>query len=635
MHPTKTNIPFNMTHPPWLDRRFWITQLLVLLVCAIHLSASLAEGHELMPVPELIWILPMLVPIVRAGLVFGLVGSLSTALIGIVAMAPADIVLPDPARDLWGASSVYAIALIIAIVVGVGVDRLRMTIEIRTAAEVLAREDERLHLAFEDSTRAVAVTDLDANILRTNRSLCDMLGRSNEELIGTSILDYSQLDDRESTGAVSQKLAVGKTERLSYVKRLVRKDGEVVHVEMSRSVVKDGRDVPIYVVASLRDLTIERTAERRIVESEQRFRLAFTGNMAGMVLHDRQGHVIDANEALCQMVGYSVHEIAEHGSSLFIHPEEAELAVIRRQRFVSGEDSSTRVVTRYIHKDGKVVHVEVSRSVATDENGEPVFIVTSIRDITAERALAAQLSHQAMHDSLTGLPNRVLLEDRVIQARSRIVHHGGYNALLLLDVDDFKGVNDIFGHHAGDQFLIALSHRLEKVTRYSDTLSRFASDEFVYLAEELDGASDAEELAKRLLGALDEPFVLDQCTVERSASIGVVVWDATTDEGYDQLMQDADTAMYEAKRQGMASYVLYTSDMSERASSGFKLAQELGQAITNGELSMHYQPLVELSSGRIVGYEALMRWQHPTLGLLSPEVFMALLTFMWIDLARI
>ncbi|MHB8189367.1 MAG: sensor domain-containing protein [Ferrimicrobium sp.] len=611
----------NLMHPPWSDRRFWTAQMLVVTVGLIHLGADIAQDRGIIPVPGFVWILLLLVPVVYAGLTFGMVGSLCIALVGIVVMIPTELFLPHTIVELWGAWSIYAMALIIAIVIGFGVERSRMEIVARTAAEVSVKEEQRFRLAFDENMIAMTVADLEGYLLRVNRPLCEMLGYSKEELTGTSFLDYTHLDDRTFTVAMNLQLVAGELEQVRYTKRILRKDGGVVFAEVLRSLAKDQTGAPIYIVASLRDLTREKNAEREIAESEQRFRLAFESNMAGMVLHDRHGLFLDANQAFCEIVGYSVFEMAAKGSSLFLHPEDGEVAALHRRRLLSGEEPLARTTRRYLHKSGRVVHVEVSRSVARDEIGRPMFFVTSVRDITAERTLSAQLSHQALHDPLTGLPNRTLLQDRIAQAHDRVIRHGGHNALLLLDVDDFKGVNDTFGHHVGDQLLIALSRRLEKEARSSDTLCRFAGDEFVYLAEGLDSAANAEEVARRLIGVLDEPFALDGSIVERSASMGVVVWDATSDKDYNELIQDADTAMYEAKRRGKARYILYTADMSERASTRFKLAQELGQALAHNEISLYYQPIVELATGEIVGYEALMRWCHPERGWVSPEVF--------------
>ncbi|MHB1208848.1 MAG: putative bifunctional diguanylate cyclase/phosphodiesterase [Acidimicrobiales bacterium] len=237
--------------------------------------------------------------------------------------------------------------------------------------------------------------------------------------------------------------------------------------------------------------------------------------------------------------------------------------------------------------------------------------------------LEANLWHQALHDPLTGLANRSLLEDRLALARARVARQGGTAAVLMLDLVDFKDVNDTQGHLVGDQLLIAIARRLGAVTRASDTLCRFGGDEFVYLAEGLDTREEIEELGARVLRQFIEPFAIGEFLLEQHASIGIVICDQENDHDVDYI-RDADAAMYMAKKQRAGSYVVFTPDMRERAVSDFSLVQDLRNALSQGNLSMHYQPIVDLRTVEIVGFEALMRWHHPQRGWVSPDVFIPL-----------
>jgi diguanylate cyclase (GGDEF)-like protein len=228
-----------------------------------------------------------------------------------------------------------------------------------------------------------------------------------------------------------------------------------------------------------------------------------------------------------------------------------------------------------------------------------------------------------LHDPLTGLANRSLLEDRLALARARVARQGGTAAVLMLDLDDFKDVNDTQGHLVGDQLLIAIARRLAAVTRTSDTLCRFGGDEFVYLAEGLDTREELEDLGARLLRQFIEPFAIGELLLEQHASIGIVVCDQEGDHDIDYI-RDADAAMYMAKKQRAGGYVVFTPDMRERALSDFSLVQELRNALSRGNLSMHYQPIIDLRTVQIVGFEALMRWHHPERGWISPDVFIPL-----------
>jgi len=270
--------------------------------------------------------------------------------------------------------------------------------------------------------------------------------------------------------------------------------------------------------------------------------------------------VLEVNDAFCQMVGYNRDEIVAKRSELFTHPEDYSISEEAHRRLTSGEVDQVSYTKRYLRKNGQVIVAEVSKSALRDATGSTRYFVTSVRDVTEERARNAQLSHQALHDSLTGLPNRVLFENRLSQAHARTARRGGWNAVLLLDLDDFKEVNDTLGHLVGDELLKALARRFEEVTRATDTLCRFGGDEFIYLAEELASPAQAEEVAPRLLGVLAEPFTLAGTRVQQHASIGIVVLEGTSTD-WTELIGDADAALYEAKRQGKGRHVLFTSTL--------------------------------------------------------------------------
>jgi diguanylate cyclase (GGDEF)-like protein/PAS domain S-box-containing protein len=375
--------------------------------------------------------------------------------------------------------------------------------------------------------------------------------------------------------------------------------------------------------AELHAIAAELAGAEALANSEQRFRLAFENNMAGMIFVDLEDRVLAVNDSFCKMVGRSREEIVDKGAAPFTHPKGHRIAKEVHGRLASGEADQVSYVDRYVHKDGRTILVEVSKSRARDAAGATLYFLISVRDVTQERALSAQLSHQALHDSLTGLANRVLFEDRLSQTNARTARRGGWNAVLMLDLDNFKAVNDTLGHHVGDLLLVAFARRLEEVTRSSDTLCRLGGDEFLYLAEGLTSPAQAEEVAERLLGVVAAPFSLAGTQVEQHASIGVVVWEGTSKD-CTELLQNADVAMYEAKRQGEGRHVVFTPAMDEDADNHFALTRELGHSLQSGEISMHYQPIVDLATSEVVGFEALMRWEHPERGQVPPGVFIPL-----------
>ena len=365
-----------------------------------------------------------------------------------------------------------------------------------------------------------------------------------------------------------------------------------------------------------------RVAEFALRQSEQRFRLAFEGNMAPMIFNDLQDRAIAVNDAFCQMVGFDREEIIGRDSTIFTHPDDVGITEETHRRLLHGEISQARYEKRYLRKDGGVVISEVSRSVARDDHGNIMYFVASERDVTEERALTAQLANRALHDPLTGLANRTLFEDRLNHAHAHSARSGGWGAVLLLDLDDFKGVNDTHGHAVGDELLVAIARRFQILTRASDTLCRFGGDEFLYLAEGLHSPEEATIVARRLLGALVERFEVHGHEIEQRASVGVVIWDG--DHDAHDFIQNADVAMYWAKHQGKGGYAVFTAEMRDHASRDFELIQELRHALDVGDLTMHYQPIVRLDTLKVVGFESLMRWRHPSRGWIAPDVFIPL-----------
>jgi diguanylate cyclase (GGDEF)-like protein/PAS domain S-box-containing protein len=378
-----------------------------------------------------------------------------------------------------------------------------------------------------------------------------------------------------------------------------------------------------YGIGRLRDATRLAEHDALLRESEERFRLAFEQNMAPMLFVDLNDRVIAANDAFTHLIGYGREELMGRDSKPFTHPDDVGITEESLRRATTDGTQQDRYVKRYLRKDGRAVIVEVSRSAARDASGKTLYYVISERDITEERALTAQLSHQALHDPLTGLANRLLFDDRLARAAGRVARENSLGAVLLLDLDDFQGVNDVHGHFVGDQLLVAVARRFEQALRSTDTLGRFGGDEFLYLAEGLASPADAIEVANRLLEALAEPFIIGKVQIEQHASVGVVVWQGASRDT-SEIIRDADVALFEAKTKGKGHHVIFTPSMHQQAISRFSLMQELHQALQSGELALHYQPIVDLTTRAIVGFEALMRWKHPERGWVPPAVFIPL-----------
>jgi diguanylate cyclase (GGDEF)-like protein/PAS domain S-box-containing protein len=463
------------------------------------------------------------------------------------------------------------------------------------------------------------VIDASGIVQYANPKSLETFGLSLEEGLGTNAFDYLHPDDLERVAGLFLSLLETPSSTIRDTVRTIAANGEIREIEIVSTNALDSA-VVAGVIVNGHDVTEHRRYVNQLQSVEQQFRLAFEDNMAPMIFTDLDDKVIAANDAFCEMVGFDRGEILGRDSTPFTYPEDIGITEESHRRVADGELARSRYVKRYLRKDGRLIYVEVLRSPARDAEGNILYNVISERDITDERALAAQLSHQALHDTLTGLSNRALFDDRLDQARAKMLRDGGLCAVLLLDLDDFKGVNDSLGHLAGDQLLISVARRLEQVVRDSDTLCRFGGDEFLYLAEGLTSPDDVEHVAQRLLESLSEPFIISGLKFDQSASIGIVV---TQDPGDDstEFLQRADVALYEAKRTGKGRYMVFTPSMHQKAVNRFTLVQELRQALQSGVLSMHYQPIVKLDSSEIVGFESLMRWPHPTKGWVPPNIF--------------
>ncbi|MDQ3756249.1 MAG: EAL domain-containing protein [Actinomycetota bacterium] len=343
----------------------------------------------------------------------------------------------------------------------------------------------------------------------------------------------------------------------------------------------------------------------------------------GIVLATPAGLLVDVNPAFVAMIGRSADDL--YGSSVLglIHPDdraaaqEAFAELLSRRRMMRHE-------TRLVRRDGGVVPVQVTSSwVPESPEGDPPHVVAIFEDITERKDLEAALVHRSLHDPLTGLPNRALFLDRLRHAQARMARVAAHYALLFIDLDRFKVVNDSLGHQAGDQLLIEVASRLKLSVRPGDTFARFGGDEFVVLLEDLVDDEDAITVTERILEELREPFRVEGRDVSASASIGVVMGDRSY-ESPDHCLRDADVAMYRAKARGKATYEVFRPEMESATLHRLDMEIALRAAIEKGELELHYQPLVSLETVSIVGLEALVRWNHPEKGMMSPAEFIPL-----------
>ncbi|MBI2431383.1 MAG: EAL domain-containing protein [Candidatus Hydrogenedentes bacterium] len=378
------------------------------------------------------------------------------------------------------------------------------------------------------------------------------------------------------------------------------------------------------------DIRAQRRAEEALRASEERYALAVRGANDGLWDWDLSTNEIHFSHRWKSMLGFEEHEIGNNPEEWLrrIHPDDIENVKAALDAHLKGQTGHFETEHRIRHKDESFLWVLCRGLAIRNEQGQATRMAGSQSDITPRKIIEEQLSHQALHDSLTTLPNRALFMDRLGQAMKHAKRNKDYQfAVFFLDVDRFKVINDGLGHVMGDGLLSSIAQKLGVTLRESDTISRhggtvarFGGDEFVLLVDNLRDINDATLVAQRIQEIFREPFQIEGNEIFTSVSIGIAL-SATMYKNQDELLRSADTAMYRAKALGKARFEVFDTDMREKAMARLQLENDLRRAIDREEFCVFYQPIVNLGTGRIEAFEALVRWNHPDRGLLSPVEF--------------
>jgi diguanylate cyclase (GGDEF)-like protein/PAS domain S-box-containing protein len=478
-----------------------------------------------------------------------------------------------------------------------------------------------LRSVVEHSSENVTIVDLDGTLRYANPAFERMLGYDTEEVVGKmNVLEYVHSDDlphvlEETEKAVSAGGVA--TNKVEY--RFRHKDGSWQWVESAGTYLLDDPHVK-GVVVQTRNITERKRTEEALREAEERFRRSFDDAAIGMALVAPDGQFLRTNRSLCEILGYVEEELLEKTFQDITYPDDLDADLDQVRRMLVGKIRTYQMEKRYFHKDGQVVWVLLSVSMVHDEEGEPLYFVSQIQDISERKVLEERLEHRAFHDSLTDLPNRQLFMDRLGQALRRTMRRHKRVAVLFMDIDKFKGVNDSLGHEVGDLLLTVVAQRLGHCLRPEDTLARFGGDEFVVLIEAVDDPEQAVEVAKRITEEFRKPFNIEGRDLYVAASIGISLGNARTHDS-DGLLRDADTAMYRAKDE-TEGYTLFDPSMHALVFRRLELENDLRRAIEQEEFVLRYQPIVRLDDvGGVGRLEALVRWDHPERGLLDPDEF--------------
>jgi diguanylate cyclase (GGDEF)-like protein/PAS domain S-box-containing protein len=494
--------------------------------------------------------------------------------------------------------------------------------ERKRTEEALREAEERFRRSFHDAAIGMALVAPDGLFLRTNRSLCNMLGYREVELLGKTFQDITHPDDLDADLDQVRRMLVGEIRTYQMEKRYFHKEGQVVWALLSVSMVHDEEGEPLYFVSQIQDISERKRAEQKIRAAEQRYRTLVEQIPAVTYIDpvDDPETSLYTSPQIEQMLGYTPQEW--QNEKLWpkrLHPDDRERVLAADKRFEEGGGEPFREEYRLMAKDDSVVWLREEAVLVRDEAGEPLYWQGVFYDLTERKGLEERLHYQAFHDYLTDLPNRQLFMDRLGQALRRTRRWHNQVAVLFMDLDGFKVVNDSLGHDVGDLLLTLVAQRLRRCLRPEDTLARFGGDEFVMLIDAVDDPAQAVQVAERITEELRRPFIMEGRELYVIASIGISLGGARTHDA-DGLLREADTAMYRVKDEG-GDFRVFNSAMYERAFTRLEVENDLRRAIEQEEFVVHYQPMVDLQTGELWGMEALVRWDHPERGLLEPSEF--------------
>ncbi len=501
--------------------------------------------------------------------------------------------------------------------------------ERRLQAQALKESQERLNLALESAELGTWDWHIPTDRLYGSIRSAHLHGLPATPFLGSTrqFFTHVPLDDQQRMYAAYQDLASGRRNAFQVSYRCQLPDGRLRQLESTAKLYRDARGRPLRMAGVIVDITERQQAEAALRASEMKFARAFQSSPDAVIILDRRsGRLLEVNDGFCRLTGY--------------RPEQAIGKTIHQLKLWSTV-GQRRAILELLEQEERLVHHEVS---GRDRHGKTMFVDLSVeplelngsdcllltaRDTRQLKEAQAQIQHLAYHDPLTNLPNRALLMERLTQQIAFHQRHGLRGALLFLDLDHFKHINDSLGHPVGDAVLRKITARLASCVRKEDTVARLGGDEFVVLLTALSGRRSevtrhVRQIAEKLRQLLAEPMYFEGHWLKVTPSIGIALM---PDHGTTpaDLLKHADIALYRAKAAGRNAIQIFRSTMQQAASARLRMENELRQALARDEFELHLQPQVDARSGRVVGAEVLLRWQHPTLGYQSPGQFIQVL----------
>lgn len=450
-----------------------------------------------------------------------------------------------------------------------------------------------------------------------------LTGYSMQEIFNNGRISYEELTlqaDREKVRSAIEH-AITSQERFEIEYRITAANGQIKWVLERGTAIINELGKAEAIEGLIQDISARKAGEIALQDAEKRYRSIFENTVEGIFQSSEHGQYLRANPALAKIYGYNspdelINQLNDIGKQLYVDQS-------RREQFVElmqSRQQSTNFESQVYRRDGKIIWISENARTVRDEVGEFLYFEGTVEDITERKSYSEKIEYQATHDDLTGLPNRTLLKDRLQQAISNADRTSSQVAVVFVDLDKFKDVNDSMGHIAGDQLLITMGTRFASCLRDSDTVARPGGDEYVLILSNLHNLQALSQTLERILVTAAKPYQIQQREFIVTCSMGVSLY---PDDGKDcdTLLKNADTAMYEAKKVGKNNFQFFTKDLNAILIGRLELEYRLRQALKLDEFVLHYQPKVSMQTNEFTGVEALIRWHNPTQGLISPAKF--------------
>ncbi len=494
----------------------------------------------------------------------------------------------------------------------IGASKIARDITQKVTLEAAARLANAILKSMDD---AVVGKSLNGIVTSWNLAATKIFGYTAEEMMGHSIEVLLPPDRKGEERFILERIRRG--EAIDHFETVrVCKNQRLINVAVTISPILDSCGKVIGASKIVRDITAQKLAEAQLRLTSS----VFSGTSEGILITNAEGLILDVNSAFSRITGYQHGEVLGKDPLTFRSGRQSH-SVFRAMRAGLMRHGEWKGEVWSRRKDGEAYSVLLTVSRICEAKGGVTNYVALFSDITPLKLQQEQLEHGARFDALTNLPNRLLLSDRLGQALVNCQRLGQMLAVLYMDIDGFKSVNDTFGHTVGDELLVAVSHQMRAVLREGDTLARMGGDEFVVVLTGLHGVEDCVQLVHRVLAACACPVLLGGSALSVTTSIGVSLY-PNDDIDADKLMRNADFAMYEAKRGGKNRFHLFDASQDAEVKTRTVQQTRVEQALLRQEFVLHYQPKVHMRTGALVGVEALIRWSHPDLGLLAPGSFL-------------